>query len=219
MKYMRKYLFLAAAAAATIASPAAARDGSPYAGVEFGLWGPQDTAIDVDATYPASTVPGIPTGLVSYTDGADVHYRRGWDGDILAGYDFGMFRVEGEVGYKHVKIRDVEIGGPLLNGLNAALNLNPALSNDDIQIRGHANVFSGMINGLLDFGDDAGWRGYFGAGIGYAHVSDLGSSDSGWAAQGIAGFSLPVSDHVDLGLKYRYFRTAKMHFNDTIDIT
>ena len=218
MKYMRKYLFLAAAAAAAIASPAAAHDGSMYAGFEFGLWGPSDTSIDVDTVYPASTVPGRPTGAHSYDDGADVHYRRGWDGDILGGYDFGRFRVEGELGYKHVDIRDVEFTAPLLNDINGALVLNPALNNDAIEIGGHSNVLSGMINGLVDFGDDAGWRGYFGVGIGMAKVKMLGDSDSGLALQGIAGFSLPVTNNIDLGLKYRYFRTDRLNFSDTIDI-
>jgi len=170
---MRKYLFLAAAAAAAIASPAAAHDGSMYAGFEFGLWGPSDTSIDVDTVYPASTVPGRPTGAHSYDDGADVHYRRGWDGDILGGYDFGRFRVEGELGYKHVDIRDVEFTAPLLNDINGALVLNPALNNDAIEIGGHSNVLSGMINGLVDFGDDAGWRGYFGVGIGMASAGGV----------------------------------------------
>ena len=169
---MRKYLFLAAAAAAAIASPAAARDGSMYAGIEGGLWGPQDTSISVDALFPASTVPGRPTGLNHYDDAADIHYRRGWDADVLAGYDFGMFRVEGELGYKRASIRDVEFTQPLLDGFNAALNLNPALTNDDIEVGGHVRVLSAMLNGLLDFGDDAGWRGYAGGGFGYASVHD-----------------------------------------------
>ena len=83
---MRKYLFLAAAAAAAIASPAAARDGSIYAGIEGGFWGPSDTTLDIDALYPTTTNPAIPSGLTHYDSGADVHYRRGIDTDILAGY-------------------------------------------------------------------------------------------------------------------------------------
>jgi len=212
---MRKYLFLAAAAAAAVASPAAARDGSIYAGIEGGLWGPLDTSFDVDTVYPTTTVPGRPSGAFSYSDALDGHYRRGYDIDVLAGYDFGMFRLEGELSHKRADIRDAEFTQPLLNDINAALNLNPALNNDTIEIGGHVSVWSGMVNGLLDFGDDAGWRGYFGAGIGYAKVRNLGDSDSGLAMQGIAGFSLPVTDVLDLGLKYRYFRTAKLDFSDS----
>ena len=215
MKYMRKYLFLAAAAAAAIASPAAARDGTFYAGLEGGLWGPSDTSIDVDATYPATTVLGRPSGAFHYDQGADIHYRRGYDVDALAGYDLGRFRVEGELGYKRADIRDVEFTDPILNDVSSALGI-ARLSNDQIEIGGHVSVLSAMVNGLVDFGDDAGWRGYFGGGAGYAHVKNLSDSDSGWALQGIAGFSLPLSTNMDLGLKYRYFRTSTMHFNGDV---
>jgi len=49
---MRKYLFLAAVAAAAVASPAVARDNSPYVGIEGGVLLPRDTNFDVDALFP-----------------------------------------------------------------------------------------------------------------------------------------------------------------------
>ena len=47
---MKKYL-LAAAAATVIASPAYARDGQPYFGIEGGILLPRDNDADVDINY------------------------------------------------------------------------------------------------------------------------------------------------------------------------
>ena len=52
---MRKYLF-AAAAVAAVASPAAARDGSGYFGVEGGILFPKDQDADVFVDYETTTV-------------------------------------------------------------------------------------------------------------------------------------------------------------------
>jgi opacity protein-like surface antigen len=82
---------------------------------------------------------------------------------------------------------------------------------------GHVSVLSGMGNAMLDFGDDANWGGFIGAGAGIANVKALGESDSGFAWQVIAGVRMPVSSNIDIGLKYRYFRSAKMDLNDTVD--
>ena len=40
--------------------------------------------------------------------------------------------------------------------------------------------------------------------------------------QGLIGFYVPVSDNVDIGVKYRYFRTGKLRsardFDDGVDV-
>ena len=71
-----------------------------------------------------------------------------------------------------------------------------------------------MVNGLVDFGGNGGVGAYAGAGIGRAKVKQLGDSDNAWAYQLLAGVYMPISDNVDVGLKYRYFRTGKLNFND-----
>ena len=71
-----------------------------------------------------------------------------------------------------------------------------------------------MINALVDF-DVGGFGAYAGGGIGKARVRELGDVDNAWAWQGIAGVRMAISDNVDVGLKYRYFRTGKLNFNDT----
>ena len=42
---------------------------------------------------------------------------------------------------------------------------------------GSVNVFSGMVNLLLDFGDDDGWSGYVGPGVGFASIKYDGDFD------------------------------------------
>src|SRR4029079_15400272 len=91
---MRKYL-LAAVAAAAIASPAAARDGSGYVGADLGALFPLQRQADADLDF-ANTATSAPLCLRQ----ARIRYKTGYDGDLNAGYDLGMFRVEGELGYK-----------------------------------------------------------------------------------------------------------------------
>src|SRR5436189_813514 len=93
---MTKYL-LAAAAAAAVATPAAARDGNWYAGGEAGLITVKDS--DVDRRFPAGDwVPWL-----------DVDHNLGFDVDLIAGYDLGFVRLEGELGYKRASHNDYQI--------------------------------------------------------------------------------------------------------------
>ena len=133
---MRKYL-LAAAAAVAVATPAAARDGAGYFGIEGGILFPKDQDANLDATFvqsaqtpAAGTVAPTGTGLVgtaptapaALAGDADLDYKKGYDIDAIAGYDFGMFRIEGEIGYKRSKIDDATIDDAFITGLEGGLN-------------------------------------------------------------------------------------------------
>src|SRR5678816_2840352 len=96
---MRKYL-LAATAAVALATPAYARDNSPYVGVELGGLFAKDS--DVDRRGPPVT-DGI------WADWLDVDHKLGYDTDLIAGYDFGMFRLEAELGYKRASHKSYDI--------------------------------------------------------------------------------------------------------------
>jgi len=194
---MRNYL-LAAVAAAAIATPALARDGSPYVGIEGGLMIVEDLESDVTVTRGANST--------TIVDAYKIDFKRGYDVDAIAGYDFGMFRVEGELGYKRAKIDDVR--------LSTALGSNLGVTDANFDFDSRATVVSLMANGLVDFGDDDGWAGYVGGGIGRARVRLAGDNDSALAYQGIAGIRKAITPNIDLGLKYRYFRTASLRFND-----
>ena len=222
---MRKYLF-AAVAAVAVATPAAARDGAGYFGIEGGILFPKDQDANLDATFvnsaqtPAAGTD-VPTGTVGATGAvgaiaaapaalvgdADLDYKKGWDIDAIAGYDFGMFRVEGEIGYKRSKIDDAEIDSAFVTGLEAGLNPGTGTAfvfdDTDFDLSDKVSVLSGMINALLDFGNEDGLSFYGGGGFGRARVKMLGDSDSAWAWQGIAGVRFALSPNIDLGLKYR----------------
>ena len=67
-----------------------------------------------------------------------------------------------------------------------------------------------MVNALLDIGNENGPNFYAGGGFGRARVKAFGDRDSAWAYQGIAGVRFPISDNIDFGIKYRYFRTQRL---------
>ncbi|MCY7398390.1 MAG: outer membrane beta-barrel protein [Sphingomonas bacterium] len=189
---------LAAVAAVAIATPALARDGSPYVGIEGGLMIVED--IDSDITVRRGAV------ATQIVDAYKIDFKRGFDVDAIAGYDFGMFRLEGELAYKRARVDDVR--------LSSALGSNLGVTDADFSISNRVSVVSLMANGLVDFGDDDGWAGYVGAGVGRARVRLAGDNDSSFAYQGIAGVRKAITPNIDLGLKYRYFRTASLNFND-----
>ena len=91
---MRKLMIAAALVSTALATPALARDGSIYVGLDAGLLRPDSLKLDFD------------NGSTSVRDGLRLRHKWGFDVDGVGGYDFGMFRLEGEIGYKHAKIKD-----------------------------------------------------------------------------------------------------------------
>ena len=112
---MRKYLF-AAVAAAAIATPALAKDNSGYVGIDGGILMPRNQSFTgaVDFTTP-------PDGVVDFAtaDIGRVRWKNGYDVDLRGGYDFGMFRLEGELGYKRAKAKDVRLDDNFLVAFNS----------------------------------------------------------------------------------------------------
>jgi opacity protein-like surface antigen len=190
---MRKAFVGIALATTLLTTPAIARDGSPYAGIEGG---------------------------VLFGDGTDgspiaVETERGWDLDALLGYDFGAFRIEGEAGYKMADADRITSTGIDIDPGTAGVQTAAALNGD-------LTVKSLMANALVDLGSDQSVNFYAGGGVGYAWVdldgtsgaantAFLDDSDSGFAWQLIAGVRVPVTPNVDLGLKYRYFNVDNLN--------
>jgi len=210
---MRKYLLTAAAAAAFVATPAFA-DG-PYVGIEGGIMFPEKQ--DVFGTV-VFTNPGTP-GPVNYarTKVGQLDYSTGIDADIIGGYDLGMFRIEGELGYKRASIKDaVTFDNGFVTAINtgAGTTYTTNATLTDFDLENHTDVYSAMINGLIDFGGN-GFGAYAGGGVGYADVHQFGDSQGKFAWQLIAGAYVPVSSNVNIGLKYRYFQTDNLDFSNT----
>jgi opacity protein-like surface antigen len=191
-------ILLAAVAAAALATPALARDGTPYVGIEGGIVLPEDfkAKLDID---PALVRPG---------QGFIVDFKKGLDADVIAGYDFGAFRLEGELGYKRLRTDRIRLDSGLVTDLDL----------DDDTVDGPSgSVWSLMANGILDFGNEDGLSGFVGIGAGRARVKLLGDRDSAMAYQVVAGVRHAISSNIDVGLKYRYFRTGKLNYGDDFD--
>src|SRR4051794_24025001 len=203
---MRKLAIAAALASTGLATPAVARDHSPYVGVEGGVLFVEDQDVDFD------------DGVNDISDAITVSHNTGFDVDLIAGYDFGMLRLEGELGYKRAGVNQLRID-PIIAGGGPG---------DNYDASGRGRALSAMINLLLDFGDDDGLSGYAGAGIGLASVKYKASTttppfgplafsdtDSGIAWQGILGLRYAVSQNFDVGLKYRFFNVPNLKFSDS----
>ena len=117
---MKKYLLSAAAVAAVAtAMPANARDGSGYVGVEGGILFAKSNRVQASGTgvayatyYSYETYEYYDVGPFALDGSASfkTSHKKGLDLDVVAGYDFGAFRLEAELGYKtvaHRKYKDV----------------------------------------------------------------------------------------------------------------
>jgi opacity protein-like surface antigen len=202
-----KKIGLAALAVVAVSSPAIARDHSGYIGVEGGALWAKDINIDAHAVQEGTEV--------NIDNAFRIDFKTGLDLDLIAGYDFGLVRVEGELGYKRAAVD--EVGGPFFTETSSSVDGD-----------GHVSVKSAMANVLLDFGNENGVSFYGGGGVGWAqvklsHVSgdfeDISGKDSGLAWQVIAGVRYAISPNIDAGLKYRYFRTRSLDFGDVLPLS
>ena len=193
---MKRTALLLATTAAVLAAPAHAREGQFYIGLEGGVTEGDQVDIDLAVTDPQ-------------TNAAFAEPNTGLDADIVFGYDFGSFRLEAEGAYKNRGIDDVTLLNPTFTAGGATTPQSFVSSS------GGLDIISGMVNALVEHGDDDGIQIYAGGGIGIASVDlsitpaqfgDLiDDTGSDLAYQAIAGVRFPVSDRIDLGVKYRYF--------------
>jgi len=137
----------------------------------------------------------------------DTEFDTGVVIEGAVGYDFGMFRVEGEIGYRK-------------NDIDKFSALGISLSAD-----GDIDALSFMANGYLDFENQTAFTPYIGAGIGYAEVSandlsvagiDIGSEDdSVFAYQFGVGVGYSATESLIVEIAYKYFATSDPDFEDT----
>jgi opacity protein-like surface antigen len=201
---MCKLMIVAALASTAIATPAMARDNSVYVGLDGGVLIPRTTKFEFH------------NSAITIHDGVQVAHKTGYDIDGVGGYDFGMFRIEGEVSFKRAPLKRADLAGAAL-----AAVLQPSLPRE-ARANGHASITSGMLNGLVDIGSDDLVNFSLGAGIGLAKARynldltptsplNFEGSDNALAFQALAEIRTPLSSNVDLGVKGRYFETARLH--------
>lgn len=201
---MRKVLAGLALASTIISGPALARDNSVYAGIEggvvFGGSLGSDFDLDDDDDFDDDE-----------RDAFNLRTKRGWEAALVLGYDFGGFRLEAEGSYKNLNVNRISTD---LAGFDLD-DVTPGVQ-DRVAVNGDLKVKSLMANALVDLGPDDGLQFFAGggAGIGWADFESsfideadpfIDESDSAFAWQLIAGARLPISDSVDVGVKYKYF--------------
>ena len=201
---MRKYL-LAATAAAFLATPAFAAADGPYVGIEGGATFPRNSDLDV-----------ILNNTTTFNNGYTVDYKTGYDVDAIAGYKVGFLRLEGEGAYKRAKVKSLGVSTPLIGAVGTAAGTTATAA--DFGVGTHIGVASLMANALLDGDFGGGFGGYVGGGAGRAWAKEAGDKDNAWAWQGIAGLRYAVTPNLDAGVKYRYFRTGKLNFDDAFSV-
>ena len=199
--------------------------GTPYLAAEGGIPRTKDNDIDVSVQY--TTTPGGASQTLFYDDTFAAVYKRGIDLGVAGGYDFGWFRLEGELAHKRVGIkRNVsdDITPQFLGEFNSALNRPsaapdpgapglPALTLADFQQGGTLNVSSAMVNGMLDLGVIDGLSVYAGVGFGRSFVRGYDDRDGAIASQRFAGARYALSERFELGLKYRKFSSGIIKLN------
>jgi OmpA-OmpF porin, OOP family len=208
---MRKYL-LATTVSAALATPAFAGAPGPYVGVEGGVTFPHSSDLDIILNNNSVTPPATST----FNNGYNVDYKTGYDVDAIAGYKLGLIRLEVEGGYKRAKVKSLGVSAPLITAVGTAAGTPVTAANFDVG--NHIGVKTLMANALLDSDIGGGFGGYIGGGAGRAWTSFSGDKDNAWAFQGIAGLRYALSPNVDAGLKYRYFRTGKLNFDDAFAV-
>ena len=211
---MRNFVVAIALATTALAGPAVAKDKAWYIGVEAGAILQQNQNFDISNAAATATVPA----------GLRARYEIGYDVGGNIGYDFGMFRAEFEVAFKDNNLDNINVlqAIPAIRLINGSIGVPPVGNYQTAD--GNARVLSFMANGLFDFGGENGdLGGYIGGGAGVARVQlddlqfakfnnkFLDDSDTGFAWQALAGIYKPLSDHVDLGLKYRYFNVPDVN--------
>lgn len=181
------------------AAPAFARDGQPYLEVDVGA-----LLLD-DVRFETVTTKTIVT--------TELQRDLGYDAAAIFGYDLGSVRLELEGSAKRAGVDQL-----LRTKFNRLTNASVVRNLDS---NGNTAAMSIMANALIDIGDDDGLQVYAGGGVGYAWFDMKASADTGFlndsdgsfAWQAMAGVRYPVSDKIDLGLKYRFFNA------NNVDVT
>jgi len=184
---MRHVTVFGALCALALASPAVARDGSGYVGIDAGAWFVDDT----DFEYDSDDVFGV-------------EHKTGYDLDIIGGYDFGFIRAEGELSWKRASHDnyfddvDEEDADGETDVRSVMVNALADLGNDKWNFYAGGGVGYALVRNRIEAEGDDGET----------------VKDGGFAWQGIAGIRVAMNEMIDIGLKYRYFQTSDLEDED-----
>lgn len=173
---------------------------------------PKDTTVTSEVYSPA---------FDSFTD--KVEFDPGVNMGITGGYDYGFFRMEGELSHKNAEIDRITD------------------QTDNYSFRsvdGNLGVTALMFNSFFDLHTDSPVTPYLGGGIGFAtlNISDTfgtdtrgattarsllyeDDADTVFAYQVGGGVEIALNQRLSLDLSYRYFGTSKAKFDDSWDMS
>jgi OOP family OmpA-OmpF porin len=168
------------------AVPAMAAQPGPYVGVGLGLHMPRTSDVDIGATRP------------------EMEFKDGFGLIGTLGYKTqGSFRTELELGHRSASVGEVA----------------------GVEWDGKQSTTSAMLNGLFDLNEGGRFQPYLGLGVGLAWVNwkngygpsttpaiTYDGKESEFAYQGIAGFSVPVNERLDMYVDYRYIGVNNLNF-------
>ena len=187
---MKHLTAFGALCALTLATPAAARDGSMYVGFDAGLLMPDDVDFELDEDFNFTT-----------------ELKNGFDLDVIGGYDFGFVRVEGELAWKRALHNEYDVfdEGDLdefdadgdTDVRSAMVNVLGDIGNDQWAFYAGGGIGFARVRSSIE-----------------SETEDFNLKDSGFAWQGIAGVRFAMNEMIDIGLKYRYFDTQKLEDDD-----
>ncbi len=197
------FIALAAIPAAVFAVPAAAQTAADPAS-EVGPYGVARAGVAIDTDYRFRDAD-VPNGT---RFSRDVDFGRGFAGEVGAGYDLGLFRIEGTVGYSAANLDlDENVSGLSENGRLRSLTLG--------------------LSGYVDLPISANIVPYLGGGVGAsrvdarqnrvaatpAAVTAFDDTDWGfnWHLDAGVGFNLTPATTVEVG--GRYSRTTSLEFH------
>lgn len=138
--------------------------------------------------------------------GGELDLDNDWMADVGIGYGFSNgFRLEGEVAHRYNSIE----GGPT------------------VQNGGNTQVYTALINGIIDLNQGGAVQPYFGAGIGIGRVQAdaadgpannkavtafFDDSDTGVAWQGLLGIGFKATEQLTFDIGYRYLFIPNLEF-------
>ena len=134
-------------------------------------------------------------------DYGTIEFKQGYAVGIAGGYNFGMFRVEGEIGYQKndMDSRSDCSGGACVSGNIASSDIT---------------ALSFLINGYFDFVNSSRFTPYISGGIGMANldykITNWSDNDTVFAYQVGAGVAFAINKHFTIDLKYRFFATEEL---------
>jgi outer membrane protein OmpA-like peptidoglycan-associated protein len=163
--------------------------------------------------------------LASGSSGLNFSFKPsvGEIGGAAFGWRLAPVRLEIDADWSHAGVSSIHYGNDA--GLGAVVG-KPSFSGTTVPVSGSIQNVPVMLNGYFDLVNHTRFEPYVGVGVGFSTVRlhDItannamrlinSSAKTTFAFQPIVGANLQVSDHVSVGLQYRYFRSLDPQFTD-----